>query len=91
MVQMIARKDIRTAIPSGQSVPFWTDQTWLEGLNFGVVSVPVTEAGIIITTTTKHIIFKVEPYELKLAIQRVGILEMQAWMIIIKTVRRKVW
>jgi hypothetical protein len=29
----------------------------------------------------------VEPYELNLAIQSVGILEMQAWMIITKIVR----
>ena len=91
MVQMRAKKDMRTAIPSGQSVPFWIVQTSLDGLNFGLVSDPVTEAGIIITTTIRHIIFRVEPYELKLAIQRVGILEMQAWISIMKTVRRNVW
>ena len=80
-------KLIRTATPSGQSVAFWIDQTTLDGLNFGSVS---TQARIKIITITKPIMLKVEPYELNLAIQSVGILEMQAWMIISNTVRRNV-
>jgi hypothetical protein len=52
---MIAMKLMRTAIPSGQSVPFWIDQTSLEGKNLGWVSDPVTEAGIMIITTNRAI------------------------------------
>lgn len=64
IVQMIAMKDIKTATPSGHSVPFWMLQTWLLGKNFGetvAVSVPVTDAGIIMMTTNKQMIFNVEP------------------------------
>lgn len=77
IVQIIAMKDIRTAIPSGHSVPFWMAQTCDEGKNLGPPSIPVTEAGIIIITMNKAIMFSVDPYELNLAIQRVGMLEMQ--------------
>lgn len=68
-------KLIRIAIPSGHSVPFWIVQTTLEGENFGSVS---TEAGIMIMTTRRPIMFNVEPYELKRAIHKVGMLEMHA-------------
>lgn len=44
-------------------------------MNLGLVSDPVTEAGIMMITTTRQIIFRVEPTELKLAIYRVGMLE----------------
>lgn len=88
IVQMMAMKLIRTATPSGQSVPFWIDQTWLEGKNLGLVSVPVTAAGIITITTKRPTMFRVEPNELNLAIQRVGMLEIQPWMSMTKTVRR---
>lgn len=54
------------------------DQTCEEGRNFGVVGDPVTDAGIIMITTTKPIILRVEPYELYLAIHNVGMLEMHA-------------
>ena len=37
-------------------------------------------------TTIRAIIFRTEPTELKLAIQRVGMLLIQEWMIIIKVV-----
>lgn len=76
MVQIIAMKDISTATPSGQSVPFWIDHTCLDGKNFGLVSLPVTDAGIIMMTTKRQIMFIVDPYELNLAIQSVGMDEM---------------
>lgn len=85
---MIAIKLINTATPSGNSVPFWILQTWLLGWNFGVF---VTLAGIMMITTASAIMFIVDPHALNRAIQSVGMLEMQAWMIIIPTVRRKVW
>lgn len=86
---MMAMKDMRTATPSGQSVPFWIDQTCFEGKNLGCVSDPVTEAGIKMITMNRQIMFMVDPYALNRAIQRVGILDMQAWIIITRTVRRK--
>jgi len=70
MVQMIAMKDMRIETPSGQSVPFWMDQTCFEGKNFGIAGesgfgtppvVPVTDAGIMTITMNKPIIFRVEP------------------------------
>lgn len=73
---MIAMNDMRTATPSGQSVPFWILHTCSEGKNFGVSAVPVTQAGIMIMTTTSPTIFNVDPYELNLAIHNVGMLEM---------------
>ena len=74
----MAIKDIRTATPSGQSVPFWIDQTSFEGKNFGVVAVPVTDAGIMMITTNKAMIFNVDPNELNFAIHNVGILDIHA-------------
>ena len=58
---MMAMKDMRTATPSGQSVPFWTDQTCLDGKNLGLVSDPVTEAGMRMITMNRQIMFIVEP------------------------------
>lgn len=83
-------KDMSTATPSGQSVPFSIFQTCFEGKNFGVSAVPVTEAGIIMITTKSPIIFNVDPYELNLAIHSVGILEMNPWMIMMNTVNKNV-
>ena len=72
---MTAMKDIRMAIPSGQSVPFVMVPHTIElGVNFGEL---VVAAGIRIMTVISAMIFKVVPIELKRAIQRVGIDEMQ--------------
>ena len=38
---------------------------------------------------TRAMMLKVLPYELKLAIQRVGMLKMQPWMSMIRVVSRK--
>lgn len=85
----IARKHIKMATPSGQSVPFWILQT--TELELNVPPFALTPAGMRITTIARPIMFSVEPTELYLAIQRVGILEIQAWMSMMNTVRRKVW
>ena len=61
IVQMMAMKDMRTATPSGHSVPFWMEQTRLDGRNFGESAVPVTEAGIMMITMTRPIMLNVEP------------------------------
>lgn len=88
IVQMMPTKLMRTATPSGQSVPFSIFHTLLEGLNFGFV---VTVAGIIMMTANNAMIFMVDPTALKFATQRVGMELIKPWMIRMKAVRRKVW
>ena len=70
MVQIIARKLIKTATPSGNSVPFCTLQTCEDGKNLGVGPesglgippvLPVTEVGIMTITMNNPIMLNVEP------------------------------
>ena len=83
--------DMRIATPSGKSVPLYmVPQISAEGVNLGKFwSWRLVPAGIMIMTMTRKIIFSVEPTELKLAIQRVGMLLMKLWIIMMKVVRRK--
>jgi len=79
MVQIMAMNDISTATPSGQSVPLvMVPHTWAEELNFGVL---LTLAGIMIRTIIRAMMLKVEPQEFRRASQRVGMLEIRAWII----------
>jgi hypothetical protein len=43
------------------------------------------------TTMPRAMMLKLLPYELKAAIQRVGMLEIQPWISIIKVVSKKTW
>lgn len=72
---MIAKKLIKTATPSGQSVKFWMLQANSLGSNFGTV---LAVAGMMIIVITKHKMLMTVPTELKLAIHKVGMLLMQA-------------
>src|ERR1700685_1498666 len=62
IVQMTATKDMRMAMPSGQSVPL--------SVNLGTF---VVAAGIRMITMMRMVMFKVVPTELNRAIHRVGI------------------
>ena len=75
MVQIIARKDIRTATPSGHSVAFWIPHANPLDWNLGS---PFAAIGMISIVITKHAILIALPTELKFAIQRVGMLLIQA-------------
>ena len=53
-------------------------------------AVRLVSAGMRITTMMRAMILKVLPYELKVAIQRVGMLEMQPWMSMMRVVRSQI-
>jgi hypothetical protein len=86
-------KLISTATPGGNAVPSYiVPQTSLDGANLGRPrdgrSVP---AGMRMMTTTRARKLKVEPALLNCASHLVGIEERTAWMIMMKTVKRKTW
>src|SRR5208282_142314 len=75
MVQITATKDIKIAIPSGQSVPLViVPQTVALSVNLGLF---IVAAGMRMMTTNKAAMFIQVPTELNLAIHNVGIEEMQ--------------
>jgi hypothetical protein len=85
---MTLRKDMRTAIPSGHSVPLLiVPQTVALSVNFGTLIVP---AGMRTITMKRIKRFIVVPTELNRAIYNVGIDEMPPWIIIMRDVSRKI-
>ena len=67
-------------------------QTSFDGVNRGRPwSCRFVAEGIMMTTMKSARMLKEEPTELKLAIQRVGMLLMQPWISMMSVVRRKTW
>ena len=94
ILHMTATKVIKIAKPSGKSVPLYMfPHTSFDGLNLGSPWSCRFEAaeGIIMITMKSARMLKDEPTELKLAIQRVGMLLMQPWISMMSVVSRKTW
>lgn len=87
IVQMMARKLIMRATPSGKSVIFWIPHATSFGWNFGLV---MAATGMVMMTMARQMMLTIVPTELNLAIQSVGILLKHACDSIMRVVRRYV-
>lgn len=87
IVQMMARKLIMRATPSGKSVIFWIPHATSFGWNFGLV---MAATGMVMITMARQMMLTIVPTELNLAIQSVGMLLKHACDSMMRVVRRYV-
>ena len=69
MVQIMDKKLMRTATPSGHSVEFWIPHANSFGWNFGS---DIAAAGMMIIVMTRQEMLTIVPTELRFAIHKVG-------------------